>query len=42
MTDKDWSRLIFWLSKRGWVLHVPIEGKPYLTDKSTGRCVGSF
>lgn len=42
MSDLEWSRLIKWLWHRGFVLHIPIAGKPYLSEKATGRYVRPF
>lgn len=41
LTDEEWAELIRWLGVRGLVLHIPIKGKPYLTDRAN-RYVGPF
>lgn len=34
MTDKEWANIIKWLQKNNLVLHIPIKGKIYFTQKN--------
>lgn len=33
LTDQAWARISAHLQKRGFILHVPLEGKPWLEQK---------
>jgi hypothetical protein len=42
MTDAQWKEICDWLTFHGLVLHIPIKGPAYLTDKITGRYVRNW